>query len=106
MENKSAILLNEHFENQLTIGGEFAYVVLEYNASTGYHWEYRPDNSGTVELVEVISLHPSTKATGVPGKMCWKFKAERAGRGSILFELYPPGKSDLVAHICYKVMVK
>jgi len=99
-------LLNEHFENQLSIDGEFACVVLEYNASTGYQWQYRPDNSGTTELVETITLHPSTEAVGVPGKKIWKFKAVGAGTGSILFELFPPGQNKPASTSVYKVTVQ
>ncbi len=106
MEETSAILLSEHFENQLIVGGELAYVILEYNASTGYQWGYIPDNSGTTELVEKINLHPSTQANGVPGKMCWKFKALKTGKGAMLFELYPPGQKEPVNKIIYNVQVK
>jgi predicted secreted protein len=92
MNETKGILLNEHFLNEMTIGGELGWVIKDYNVSTGYMWRFRPDNSGTTELVEKIILHPSTPGTvGVPGKICWKFKALMPGKGSMIFELYPPG---------------
>jgi len=90
MERKEAVLLNSQFVNKLAVDGEPGWFLKEYNASTGYMWRYRPDNSGVYEVVEETLLHPSTDATGVPGMIIWKFKAIREGRGSAMFELYPP----------------
>jgi Predicted secreted protein len=106
MDQKEGILLTEHFENFMSINGESTWVIKDYNASTGYRWEYRPDNSGTTELLEVVTLHPATKAVGVAGKMGWKFKALKNGSGEILFELFPPGQQRAIEKSLYKVTVK
>nr|WP_321486399.1 protease inhibitor I42 family protein [uncultured Draconibacterium sp.] len=106
MEEKSAILLNEHFVNNLKVGGEPAYIVLGYNASTGYHWELSVDNSGTYELKEKLTMHPSVEgAVGVPGKISWKFEAINEGIGEIMVESFPPGSDKPVEKNIYKLKV-
>lgn len=105
MEKKQAILLNSHFVNKMVIDGDLAWFAREYNASTGYMWRYRPDNSGVYEAVEEILLHPSTDAVGVPGMIIWKFKAIREGMGTIMFELYPPTGKEAVETIVIKIEV-
>lgn len=105
MKQKSVILLQSHFENELKINGEPAWVVREYNASTGYFWRFRPDDSGVYELVEEITAHPSVDAVGVPGVKTWVFQAIREGKGSIMFELYPPGSDVAVETVVFTVHV-
>lgn len=76
----------------LEVGGEQAWFIKEYNASTGYSWSYTPDNSGVYELAEEIVLHPSVEgAVGVPGALIWQFKAVRPGEGGMFFTLHAPG---------------
>lgn len=106
MEEKSSILLNEHFANVLSVNKDLAWVVLDYNASTGYTWSYVPDNSGLVELEEQLTLHPSTKAAGVPGKKAWIFKAVRKGSGTLRFDHYAPGKKEPESSVLYIVEVE
>ncbi|MBP0029432.1 protease inhibitor I42 family protein [Roseofilum sp. Guam] len=96
IEKRTGILLNSHFTNKMAVNGELGWLLREFNASTGYTWRFTPDNSGVYELVEEITLHPSTEATGVPGMMIWKFKGIKAGKGSILLELYPPAATSAV----------
>lgn len=87
----SGISLSGDFENLMKVGGELAWFVRDINASTGYSWSFRPDNSGVYRLVEVTTLHPSVAAVGAPGKQIWKFEAVRQGEGTAVFELNPPG---------------
>jgi predicted secreted protein len=91
MEIGSGILLNSHWDNKMTINGEVGWFIEEYNGSTGYSWKCRSDNSGVYKMVEQIILYPSTEAVGVSGMFIWKVKGIRAGKGSIFFELFPPG---------------
>jgi len=94
MANKEAICLNNFFTNKMKVDGELGWYSREINGSTGYHWQFRPDNSGVYEMVEEIDLHPSTEATGVPGRVIWKFQAKREGKGKAMFELYPPSGNE------------
>lgn len=105
MEQKSGILLNSHFSNRMSVGGELGWFLRDYNASTGYSWSCIVDNSGVYELVEELVLHPSTGAVGVPGMICWKFKAVREGRGGIIFELRPPGQPEAIEKILVPIEV-
>lgn len=105
MKEKSGICLNSYFVNKMKIGGELGWFLREYNASTGYTWSCIPDNSGVYEMIEDIILHPSTDAVGVPGMRIWKFKAIREGKGSIMFELLPPGGKEPVERIVVKIEV-
>ncbi len=103
---ESAICLNDHFVNKMTLDGELGWFIRDYNKSTGYQWRYLPDNSGRFELVEQIILSPSTEAVGVPGYIIWKFKAKREGEGSLIFELYPPGRKEPVQSLKVEIEVK
>jgi predicted secreted protein len=105
MEKKEDILLQNHFTNNMKINGELGWFSRDYNASTGYSWQYRPDDSGVYELVEEVILHPSTNAVGVAGMIIWKFKAVRAGKGNVLFELYPPSGIVPVETITIEIQV-
>ena len=106
MKEESGILLNTHFMNFLKIGGELAWYSGEINASTGYHWQVVPDNSGVYEQVGTITLAPSVpQAVGVPGMVIWQFKAVRAGKGSIAFERYAPGGTSPAERIIAQVEV-
>ena len=96
MAKGTGILLSSHWDNKMAVNGELGWLVWEVNGSTGYTWRFTPDNSGVYELVEEIILHPSTEATGVPGMTIWKFKGVRAGKGSLLLELYPPAATSPV----------
>lgn len=94
MIQTSGILLNENWTNTMNVGGELGWFIESQNASTGYHWQFIPDNSGTYELAETVNLHPSVvNAVGVPGAIIWKLKAVRAGKGQAKFELLPPGST-------------
>ena len=73
--------------------------------STGYSWHFTSDDSGVYEVVETVTLHASTKAEGVPGKMIWKFKAVRPGNGSALFELLPPESDESAQKNFIKIAV-
>jgi len=86
MEVKEGIALQEKFVNIMEVGGELGSVIKEFNGSTGTFWTYTPDNSGVYELVEETKMHPSVKAVGVSGLTVWKFKAIKAGKGSIMFQ--------------------
>ncbi len=106
-QEKGDILLSPYYVNQLKLGGETGWFTEEYNASTGYSWQFTPDNSGVYKLVETIRLHPSppTGYTGAPGRLIWKFKSMRKGIGSAKFELIPPGKGKPVKTIIIKFEV-
>lgn len=75
--------------------GDHAWYLKEGNSGTGYTWKYRPDNSGVYEMVEEDLLHtsPPPGMVGTPYLKAWKFKGVRPGRGSVLFESYPPGSA-------------
>jgi predicted secreted protein len=103
--DRGGILLTEKFVNQLKIHGELAWFFREQNPSTGYSWRFSPDNSGVYELANEIVLRPSTPSVGVPGMSIWKFKAIREGKGSILFELYPPGRQEPVETVALNIEV-
>jgi predicted secreted protein len=103
---QSAICLVDNFVNKMTLGGELGWFIRDYNPSTGYQWRYLPDNSGRFELVEEITLLPSTDATGVSGFIIWKFKAKRECEGSLIFELYPPGRQKPVQNLIVEIEVK
>ena len=105
MEQNEGILLNSHFVNKLKVGGELAWFIKDYNASTGYTWQCYPDNSGVYEISEQVTLHPSTDAVGVPGSIIWKFKAIAKGKGNIAFELMPPGSKEPSERIIISVEV-
>jgi predicted secreted protein len=105
MKKEAAICLQNHFVNNMKVGGELAWFVKDFNASTGYHWSFRPDLSGVYEMVEEVILHPSTDAVGVPGKIIWKFKASREGLGNIMFELFPPSGEKAVETIIVEIKV-
>ena len=106
MMNGDGICLWNKWTNEMKVGGEDGWVVLEYNASTGYHWECVPDNSGVYEQVADINLHPSVEADGVPGKHIWKFRAVRSGPGEIMFRNVPPGATDAGEEYIVKLDVK
>lgn len=106
MEKESGIFLVSHWDNKLRLNGELGWFVREYNGSTGYTWAFKPDNSGVYELVEEITLHPSTDAVGVPGMVIWKFKGVKAGQGSVLFELYPPAATSPVETTAITITVE
>lgn len=107
MKQTQGILLNSHFTNKMKIGGEPGWFIREdSSASTGYTWSCIPDNSGAYELVEEISLHPSTDAVGVPGAIIWIFKAVREGTGSVMFELRAPGTGKVMEHTIVTIEVK
>lgn len=106
MAEKTAILLNSKWENQLTVGGELAWVIKDVNPSTGYTWQFTPDNSGVYELVETVTLHASVQAVGVPGAQVWKFKAVQPGAGAMLFTLHAPGTTQPVEQEQIHVGVK
>ncbi|MDY6855859.1 MAG: protease inhibitor I42 family protein [Thermodesulfobacteriota bacterium] len=105
MEKREGILLNTHFVNKMSIGGKLGWFSREHNASTGYSWSCIPDNSGVYEIVEEIILHPSTDAVGVPGMNIWKFKAMRDGKGSVMFELFPPAGKEPAEKILIEIEV-
>ncbi len=105
METKEGIYLVSHFANKMAIGGELGWFLREYNASTGYHWNCIPDNSGVYEMVEEFNLPPSTDAVGVSGMRIWKFKAVRKGTGSVIFELLPPGVKEPSERIVVSIAV-
>jgi len=91
---ESGIELKSEFVNVMKVGGETGWFVEDNIAgSTGYSWLFTPDNSGVYELVDAITLHASTGAVGVPGKIIWKFRAIKEGHGNALFTLTPPGSS-------------
>jgi len=96
MTEETGILLNSHYVNKMKINGELAWYTEEMNASTGYNWQVIVDYSGVYEHVETIFLHASVNAAGVPGRIIWKFKAVREGKGNVLFELFPPGSEKPV----------
>jgi predicted secreted protein len=104
---RSDILLSPNYVNQLKLGGETGWFTEEYYASTGYTWQFTPDNSGVYKLVETITLHPSppTGYTGAPGRLIWILKSMRKGIGSAMFELIPPGKGKPVKTIIIKFKV-
>jgi len=106
MEKGSGILLDSHWNNKMAVNGELGWFVREFNGSTGYTWRFTPDNSGVYELVEEITLHPSTEAVGVPGMVIWKLKGVKAGKGSVLFELYPPAATSPVETIAIAITVE
>lgn len=106
MFNGKGILLTSHFINKMTVGGETAWFIKEFSASSGYMWRYRPDNSGTYELIGNIVLHPSADATGVPGNIIWQFNAIRKGSGEVMFELFPPGSEKAVETILINIAVE
>ena len=106
MKEESGICLNTHFVNKMKSDGELGWFSREYNASTGYTWSCIPDNSGVCEMVEVVVLHPSTDAVGVPGMRIWKFEARRVGKGSVMFELLPPGGRVPAERIVIEIEVK
>ncbi len=104
MEHAEAILLNSHFTNKMKINGEAGWFPRDYNASTGYTWKFRPDNSGVYEAEEELILHPSTDAVGVPGQIMWKFRAIREGEGKAMFELFPPGRNEAVETVIVTII--
>lgn len=107
MTNGEGICLCDQWTNEMKVGGEEGWVIREYNASTGYHWECVPDNSGVYEKVDDINLHPSVEhATGVPGKHIWKFRALRPGKGEIMFKNIPPGQENAEEEHIVKLEVK
>ncbi len=103
---EKGICLVDHFVNKMTLGGELGWFVRDYSPSTGYQWRYLPDDSGRFDLVEEITLHPSTDAVGVPGFRIWKFKANRECKGSLIFELYPPGRQEPVQRLRVEIEVE
>jgi predicted secreted protein len=91
MDQTTGICLQSHFVNEMVVKGELGWFSREdSSASTGYRWSCIPDDSGVYELVETVTLHPSTNAVGVPGMLIWKFTAVKAGKGSITFQLARP----------------
>lgn len=104
--DKEGILLNSAFINKMNIGGEPGWFPVETNASTGYIWTCTPDDSGVYEIAEKIVLHPSTEAVGTPGMIIWKFKAIREGLGRVMFEQFPPGRTDAVETVIVEIAVK
>ena len=90
MQLTEGIFLNTHLTNKMSINGEQGWFTRENNVSTGALWSCIPDNSGVYEVVEVISLHPSTDAVGTSGMKMWKIKALKKGKGFLIFELFMP----------------
>ena len=105
MKITEGILLNSHFVNKMSLGGELGWFSRDCNASTGYSWSCIPDNSGVYGIVEEVVLHASTDAVGVPGMKIWKFNAVREGKGSVMFELRPPGGKEPVERIVIEIKV-
>jgi predicted secreted protein len=105
MATTNGILLNDDYENNLTIGGELAWFIREQNTSTGYIWQFVPDNSGVYEEVETIVLRASVSGKGVPGTAIWKFKAVKRGTGSMIFQSIRPGSGKPSEEIKISVSV-
>jgi predicted secreted protein len=68
---------------KVTQGQEFK-VTLQYNASTGYQWQFakQPDEK-LLKLVRTDYKTSETKRVGAPGDQVWTFKALAPGKAKI-----------------------
>lgn len=76
-------------------GNEFK-IVLESNASTGYHWEIVGElDKSIVEFVSRDYQGSEPVMPGSGGKDVWTFKAVSAGKTEITLGYYPPSNNPV-----------
>lgn len=103
-ENKEGNLVIKNFSYPLKIG-EVGCFSGEESASTGYSWKAIVDNSGVYELAEK-EVHPQMPPIpGASAMIIWKFRAVKEGKGSLIFELYTPGKREPIEKVVFKIEV-
>jgi predicted secreted protein len=78
----------------VAVGDEFV-VEVASNPTTGYSWAYRGVGSGA-DVAEVSSTFTGadTEAVGSGGTQVWRFRAESAGAGRLVFSETPPGAAS------------
>jgi len=93
---------------EAAVGNEFK-IVLESNASTGYHWGLVGDLDSTI--VQLVSNEYKAIGPAVPGKggeEVWTFKALSAGQTKITLGYYPPSNqpTDPQQTVTFAVVIK
>lgn len=78
----------------VAVGNEFV-VEVASNPTTGYSWAYHGVGSGA-DVAEVSSTFTGadTEALGSGGTQVWRFRAESAGPGRLMFSERPPGAAS------------
>lgn len=71
--------------------GETLDVVLESNASTGYHWKVTTDTSNIATASEAVYAAGATSMPGAPGTATTRVTAVAPGTAVIRFQYVPPG---------------
>jgi len=67
----------------VTVGQEFK-ITLQYNASTGYQWEFaKPPDEKFLKLVGTEYKRPDSKFVGAGGDEVWTFKAVAEGKTAL-----------------------
>ena len=75
--------------------GETFTIVMNANASTGYHWEIiGPLDDAHLEFVsrEYVGSEPAMPGSG--GVEVWTFKAVALGESTLVLGNYPPSESE------------
>jgi predicted secreted protein len=92
---------------EVITGNEFK-IIIESNASTGYHWELVGNlDENVVQFVvrEYRADEPVMPGSG--GRDVWVFKAIAAGETTITLGSYPPGEGQPVSQeVTFTIIVK
>lgn len=104
MTESSQHLLNNFFENQLSIG-EQAFFFKECNPSKLNHWQVRTDNSDVYEVAHVNVFQPPVRAIGEFCVKQWCFVMKKAGQAQIVFELLNPDSQRIEKQIEVRLSV-
>lgn len=93
---------------EATAGNEFK-IVIDSNASTGYHWDLAKDlDKSIVEFVSKDYKQGDSAMPGSGGVEIWTFKAVSAGETHITLGYYPPSNqpTDPQQTVTFTVTVK
>lgn len=96
-DDPGGVVPEELVENiNLTAGQSHEYT-LESNASTGFSWEIsvEPDEK-IIKITDHEYVEPEdTSMVGAPGEEVWKFKAEKAGKTTMVLEYVRSWEEEL-----------
>ena len=105
MKQSTQHLLNDFFENRLSIG-EQGFFFKECNPAKLNHWQVKSDNSQVYELTQVNVFEPPVKAIGEFCMKQWCFVMKKAGQALIVFELLNPDSQRVEKQIEVRLSVK
>ncbi len=93
---------------EVTAGNEFK-IIIESNASTGYHWELVGElDESIVKFIKRDYQASEPVMPGSGGKDVWVFQAVAAGETTITLGKYPPSNDpvDPTQTVIFTIIVK